>query len=92
MKSAETAKPRVAEIFDEFVPDTNLHETTVLSMAELGCSVLTCSCTSVTWHYWTSNSNFWSTSTAWLVYFVDGDVNAFDKTDLHHVRAVRAGL
>lgn len=57
-----------------------------------GCSVLTCSCTSVTLHYWTSNSNFWNPTTGWLVYFVDGDVNAFDKSALYHVRAVRGGL
>jgi len=56
-----------------------------------GCTVTSCSCTSVVWHYWTSTTNFWSPTTAWLVYFVDGDINAFPKTLLYLVRAVRAG-
>ncbi|MGH7790099.1 MAG: DUF1566 domain-containing protein [Candidatus Binatia bacterium] len=55
-----------------------------------GCTVTTCSCTSTFLHYWTSTSNYWHTSTAWLVYFVDGDVNAFDKTTTYFARAVRS--
>jgi hypothetical protein len=56
-----------------------------------GCTVTTCSCTSVALHYWSSSTSTYHPVTAWLVYFVDGDVNSFDKDTTYLARAVRGG-
>jgi len=56
-----------------------------------GCTVLTCSCTSV-FNYWSSTTFANSPSTAWFVSFNDGVVSTGGKFFPFFVRAVRGGL
>jgi hypothetical protein len=59
-----------------------------------GCTVMTCSCTQPDMPYWSSTSYQDPTAppVAWAVDENVGIVNAFDKTNPNHVRAVRGGL
>ena len=54
------------------------------------CSVLTCSCTQLS-AYWSSSTYQDIPSRAWVVYFNDGYVVGYLKTDNGYVRAVRGG-
>jgi hypothetical protein len=56
-----------------------------------GVDVLTGSCTAASF-YWTSSSFVSYPTDAWFVYFGDGSVFAFPKSDKMYVRAVRGGL
>jgi hypothetical protein len=56
-----------------------------------GCTVLTCSCT-VSDAYWSSTTYQLDESSAWTVYFDDGDTYATGKTIQNYVRAVRGGF
>ena len=55
-----------------------------------GCTVLTCSCTASDAH-WTSTTYVLDETSAWTVYFDDGDTYATAKTVENYVRAVRGG-
>ncbi len=59
-----------------------------------GCTVMSCSCTQSDTPYWSSTSYQDPTApgVAWAVEENVGIVNAFDKTNPNHVRAVRGGL
>jgi hypothetical protein len=56
-----------------------------------GCTVTTCSCTASS-NYWSSSTYVVTPSSAWYVFFLDGNAFAFSKTFLALVRAVRGGL
>ena len=58
---------------------------------EVGCSVLTCSCT-VSLHYYSSTSYVNGSTVAYAVGFVNGILDQDAKTFLRAVRAVRGGL
>jgi len=60
-----------------------------------GCTVMTCSCMQPDMPYWSSTSYQDPTAPPGVAWAVDenvGIVNAFDKTNPNHVRAVRGGL
>ena len=55
------------------------------------CTVLTCSCTGMASVYWSSSTVAGTPTSAWIVSFNDGDVDAVDKSNDFFVRAVRGG-
>ena len=55
-----------------------------------GCTVTTCSCTRSS-YYWSSSTYRANPTYAWFVYFDNGYVGYYDKTDFRFVRAVRSG-
>jgi hypothetical protein len=55
-----------------------------------GCSVTTCSCTGISYH-WTSTSEANAEGNAWAVVFTAGVVQAWGKGQSFNVRAVRGG-
>ena len=54
------------------------------------CTVLTCSCTQP-FNYWSSSTYETNPTSAWYVFFSDGNVYAFGKNFTGYVRAVRGG-
>src|SRR5262249_9180586 len=53
-----------------------------------GCTVLTCSCTAASSH-WSSTTFVGGPTIAWIVDFLDADVNITGKSQFHFVRGVR---